>query len=79
MIYFARDGQIEVCETPAGVARMEERGFVRVSAERHRELWQEKHDRALAELKQEAAPPALQERAVGASPTMPSGFKLFRG
>jgi len=78
MIYFARDGQIEVCETPDGVARLEARGFVRVSPELHRALWRRKHDRALAELKQEAAPTALQERAVGVSPGLPGGWKVFR-
>jgi len=80
MIYFARDGQIEVCESTDGVARLEARGFVRISAELHRALWRRKHDRALAELKQDAAQPAivLQERAVGEAPKLSGGWKLFR-
>jgi len=80
MIYFARDRQIEVCETPAGVARLEARGFVRVSPERFRALWRGKDQKALAAMVQAVqAVQAVQERAVGETPGLPSGYKLFRG
>ena len=73
MIYLARpDGQIEVCESLDGLARLEARGFVRVSPELHRAYWRRKDRRAMAELAREVA---LEERAVGGGGV---NWKMFR-
>lgn len=77
MIYLARpDGQIEVCESEGNLARLEARGFVRVSPDLYRAYWRRKDRQALTEMAREAAP-ALQERAVGDGPTLPGRWRIF--